>query len=261
MFLLKSIQHMDVKAGVNLANVNTALEFISGRRKMVTKRKTAIIKVLQSKLVQSHKMESVGRLAGGIAHDFNNIMTTIIGFADLIQMEGKVDKTTMEYVCEIQKSGRRAAALTQQLLAFSRKQILKPELVNLNSLVRDAERMLRILLLENTVLTSKLDQQLDAVKVDPGQIVQILMNLVINARDAMPYGGKIMIETENKYMDKFSCKFHPEIVPGDYVMLTVSDTGCGIAPELLIKVFEPFFTTKGVGKGTGLGVSTVYGII
>lgn len=261
MFLQKSNQQMDVVAGVNSTYVNTALEFITGSRKIVTKAKSAKIEVLQSKLIQSHKMESVGKLAGGIAHDFNNIMTTIIGFADLIQMEGKVDDTTMEYVCEIQKSGRRAAALTQQLLAFSRKQILKLELINLNSLVEDAERMLRILLLENTVLSSNLHQHLDTVKVDPGQIVQVLMNLVINARDAMPDGGQIIIETENKYLDKFSCKFHPEIIPGDYVMLTVSDTGCGIAPEILVKVFEPFFTTKGIGKGTGLGLATVYGII
>jgi signal transduction histidine kinase/ActR/RegA family two-component response regulator len=218
-------------------------------------------KIIESKLIHSQKMESVGKLAGGIAHDFNNIMTTILGFADLIQMEGKVDDATMGYICEIQKSGRRAATLTQQLLAFSRKQILKPELVNLNTLVRDTERMLRVLLLENTMMISNLSQQLNRVKVDPGQIVQVLMNLIINARDAMPHGGQIIIETENKYMDKFSCKFHPEIVPGDYVMLTVSDTGCGIDPEILVRVFEPFFTTKGVGKGTGLGLATVYGII
>lgn len=256
-----NIQQMDSSSRVYRPHTNMALDFITGRHRSVFKGVSNRIEVLQSKLIQSHKMESVGKLAGGIAHDFNNIMTTIIGFADLIQMEGKVDDTTMEYICEIQKSGRRAATLTQQLLAFSRKQILKPELVNLNTLVRDTERMLRVLLLENTELSSNLSQELNKVKVDPGQIVQVLMNLVINARDAMPHGGQIIIETENKYMDKFSCKFHPEIIPGDYVMLTVSDTGCGIAPEILVKVFEPFFTTKGIGKGTGLGLATVYGII
>ncbi len=261
MNLHNNIQQMDKKSGVYLPYSNLALDFITGRHRPGFKGASEKIEVLQSKLIQSHKMESVGKLAGGIAHDFNNIMTTIIGFADLIEMEGKVDDTTMEYICEIQKSGRRAASLTQQLLAFSRRQILKPELVDLNDLVRDTERMLRVLLLENTMLSSNLSEELDKVKVDPGQIVQVLMNLVINARDAMPDGGQIIIETENKYLDEFSCKFHPEIVPGDYVMLTVSDTGCGIAPELLVKVFEPFFTTKEVGKGTGLGLSTVYGII
>ncbi len=261
MNLHNNIQQRDKKSGVHLSSSNLALNFITGKHHPGSKEASEKIEVLQSKLIQAHKMESVGKLAGGIAHDFNNIMTTIIGFADLIRMEGKVDDRTMEYVYEIQKSGKRAASLTQQLLAFSRKQILKPELVDLNSLVRDTERMLRVLLFENTTLSSNLDEQLDAVKVDPGQIVQVLMNLVINARDAMPRGGQIIIETENKHLDRFSCKFHPEIIPGDYVMLTVSDTGCGIAPEILVKVFEPFFTTKGIGKGTGLGLATAYGII
>ncbi|MCK5672066.1 MAG: PAS domain-containing protein [Spirochaetales bacterium] len=217
--------------------------------------------IIKSKLIQSQKMEAIGKLAGGISHDFNNIMTTVIGFADLIQMEEKVDDKTLEYVSEIRKAGMRAATLTQQLLAFSRNQILKPELVDINSLVIDTEKMLKVLLLENTKLSSNLSQELNKVEVDPGQIVQVLMNLVINARDAMPLGGQIIIETENKNLDKFSCKFHPEMIPGDYVMLTVSDTGCGIAPEILAKVFEPFFTTKGIGVGTGLGLSVSYFII
>lgn len=259
MKLHNNFQQLD--SGVYRPHTNTALNFITGRHKSGLKEVSEKIEVLQSKLIQSHKMESVGKLAGGIAHDFNNVMTTIIGFADLILMEGKVDNITMEYISEIKKSGRRAATLIQQLLAFGRKQILKPELVDLNDLVRDTERMLRVLLLENTELSSNLSQVPNKVEVDPGQIVQVLMNLVINARDAMPRGGQIIIETENKYLDKFSCKFHPEIIPGDYVMLTVSDTGCGIAPELLVKVFEPFFTTKGIGKGTGLGLATAYGII
>ncbi|MCD6396776.1 MAG: response regulator [Spirochaetaceae bacterium] len=261
MNLHNNIQQRDKKSGVHLSYSNLALDFITGKHHPGSKEASEKIEVLQSKLIQAHKMESVGKLAGGIAHDFNNIMTTIIGFADLIRMEGKVDDMTLDYVDEIQKAGKRAASLTQQLLAFSRKQILKPELANLNSLVRDTERMLRVLLFENITLFSNLDEQLDTVKVDPGQIVQVLMNLVINARDAMPRGGQIVIETENKHLDRFSCKFHPEIIPGDYVMLTVSDTGCGIAPEILVKVFEPFFTTKGIGKGTGLGLATAYGII
>jgi len=217
--------------------------------------------IIKSKLIQSQKMESIGKLAGGIAHDFNNIMTTIIAFADLIRMKGNVDDTTLDYVDEIQKAVRRATSLTNQLLKFSRKQIPKLELVDLNSLFLDTEKILRVLLSENIRLTSNLFQQLGMVKVDPEQIVQVLMNLVINAKDSMPHGGQITIETANKYLDKFSCKFHPDIVPGNYVTLTVSDTGCGMAPDTLAKIFEPFFTTKAVGKGTGLGLSTVYGII
>ncbi len=217
--------------------------------------------IIKSKLIQSQKMEAIGKLAGGISHDFNNIMSVVVGFADLIRIEGKVDNMTLNYVDEIQKAGRRAASITNQLLAFNRKQILKPELVDLNDLVMDTERMLRVLLHENTKLSSNLSQGLSKVEVDPGQIIQVIMNLVINAKDSMLDGGLITIETENKYLDEVSCEFHPEMIPGDYILLAVSDTGCGIAPEILVKVFEPFFTTKGVGKGTGLGLSTVYGII
>ncbi len=261
MDLHNNIQQKGSTSGINQSYVKTALKFITGRGKYAAEGKSEKIKVLQSKLIQSQKMESVGKLAGGIAHDFNNIMTTIIGFSDLILMEARVDDTTLGYICEIQKSGRRAAALTQQLLAFSRKQILKPEIVNMNSLVMDTERMLWVLLPENIKLTSNLSKMLNMVKVDPGQIVQVIMNLVINAKDSMPRGGQIMIESENKYLDKFACSFHPEMVPGNYVMLMISDTGSGIDPKILPKVFEPFFTTKGIGKGTGLGLATVYGII
>lgn len=216
---------------------------------------------IKSQLIKSHKLEAIGKLAGGIAHDFNNIMSVIIGFSNLIELENKVDNITMDYIDEIQKAGNRAAELTNQLMAFSRKQILKPELLDLNSLVLDSEKMLRVLLPENIISTSNLYRPLNKVQGDQGQIVQVLMNLVINARDAMPHGGKILIETINRHLDELSCKFHPEIIPGDYVMLTVSDTGCGIAPKIMAKIFEPFFTTKGVGKGTGLGLSTIYRII
>jgi len=217
--------------------------------------------IIKSKLIQSQKMEAIGKLAGGIAHDFNNILTTILGFAELTLMEQKLNDTTQGYIYEIQKSSRRAASLTQQLLAFSRKQILRPQLEDLNSLIKDTKKMLGILLPENIELNTNLSQILNNVKVDPGQIVQVMMNLVINAKDSMNHGGRITIETANKNLDKFACKFHPEIVPGNYVMLAISDTGCGIDPQILPKVFEPFFTTKEIGKGTGLGLSTVYGII
>lgn len=261
MNLRKNIQKTDNKSRLNWLYLNTALKFITGRYKSATAEKSERIEILQSQLIQSQKMEAIGKFAGGIAHDFNNILTAIIGFADLILMKASLDDTTLGYIYEIQKSGRRAASLTQQLLSFSRKQIHRPELVNLDSMVMDTEKMLRVLLPENIELTTNLPQILDMVKIDRGQIVQVIMNLVINARDSMPDGGRIMIKTENKYLDKFSCKFHPEIAPGNYVTLTVCDTGCGIDPKTLTKVFEPFFTTKEVGKGTGLGLATVYGII
>jgi CheY-like chemotaxis protein len=206
-------------------------------------------------------MESIGKLAGGIAHDFNNILTTIIGLSDLILMDSVADEEVRENIREIKKSARRAASLTHQLLAFSRKQVLQPEIVNLNELILDIKKMLRILISEDIELSTNLSSTLGLIKVDPGQIVQVIMNLLINARDAMLNGGRIMIKTENIYLDKFSCNFYPEIVPGQYVMLSVSDTGCGMNEETLKKVFEPFFSTKEAGKGTGLGLATVYGII
>lgn len=217
--------------------------------------------MMQSNLIQSQKMESIGKLAGGIAHDFNNILTTIIGRSDLILMDSAADEEIRENISEIKKSARRAASLTRQLLAFSRKQVLQPEIVNLNELILDIKKMLRILISEDIELSTNLSSGLGLIKVDPGQIVQVIMNLLINARDAMPNGGRIMIETENIYLDEFSRNFHPEIVPGQYVMLAVSDTGYGMNEETLKKVFEPFFSKKEAGKGTGLGLATVYGIV
>lgn len=219
------------------------------------------IERLQAELNQVHKMESLGALAGEIAHNFNNFMTIIVGFTDLIILEEKVDNITLGYIREIRKSGNRAASLTQQIMEFSRKKIPRIEFVNLNPLILDSEKMLRVLLPDNIDIITNLSKFLNPVKADSEQIVQVIMNLVINARDSMPDGGKIIIETENKYLDKFSCKFHPKIVSGSYIILKVSDTGCGMDSQTLKKVFDPFFTTKCIGKGTGLGLSTVSGII
>ncbi len=215
----------------------------------------------EQKLLQSQKLESVGRLAGGVAHDFNNLLTTIIGYSDLISTEPELNETTRESVQEISKSAERAAALTSQLLAFSRKQILQPQLVNLNDLVADLSNMLRRLIGENIDIITKLDSDLGDIKADPGQVEQVIMNLVVNARDAMLSGGILTIETQNVRIDESYRQQHPEVVPGAYILLAVSDTGCGIDEETQNQIFEPFYTTKESGKGTGLGLSTVYGII
>jgi CheY-like chemotaxis protein len=200
-------------------------------------------------------------LAGGVAHDFNNLLTTIIGYSDLISMEEDLNDTTKEGIREIKNSAERAAKLTQQLLAFSRKQVLQPQVIDLNRLITNLGKMLRRLIGEDIDLTTKLDSKLGHIKADPGQVEQVIMNLVVNARDAMPEGGTLTIETQGLYLDESYHQQHPEVTPGDYVLLAVSDTGHGMDEEMQAQVFEPFFTTKEVGKGTGLGLSTVYGIV
>jgi two-component system cell cycle sensor histidine kinase/response regulator CckA len=219
-------------------------------------------KKLEEQLRQSQKMEAIGRLAGGVAHDFNNMLTGIIGYADLLLLSLNRDHPLVGKVEEIKKAGKRAASLTQQLLAFSRKQMLQPKVLDLNLVVNDLKKMLQRLIGEDIELETHLESNLFRVKVDPNQMGQVLMNLVVNARDAMARGGRITIETANVVLDQaYGRKKGVSLQPGPYVLLEVRDTGIGMDPETRSHIFEPFFTTKELGKGTGLGLSTVYGII
>jgi two-component system, cell cycle sensor histidine kinase and response regulator CckA len=218
-------------------------------------------KALEEQLRQAQKMEAIGQLAGGVAHDFNNLLTAIIGYSELAIMEVPADSRLQFNIKEIKMAGERAASLTRQLLAFSRKQVLQPKVLALNVVVSEMGKMLRRLIGENIDLQIKLQPELGSIKADPGQIEQVIMNLVVNARDAMPGGGELTIETQNVYFDEENARQHIAISPGPYVMLTVSDIGTGMDEQTQKRIFEPFFTTKETGKGTGLGLSTVYGII
>jgi PAS domain S-box-containing protein len=217
--------------------------------------------VLENQLLQSQKMEAVGRLAGGVAHDFNNMLTAIMGYCEIVMMSFREEDPIFLHLEGIRKSADRAATLTRQLLAFSRKQLLQPRVTNLNTVITDLEKMLHRLIGEDIDLVIKLESALKPVKADPGQIEQVIMNLVINARDAMPMGGKLVIQTANVYLDEAYTRHYVDLLPGDYTKVSVIDQGVGMAPETLAHVFEPFFTTKEAGKGTGLGLSTAYGII
>ncbi|HSR05742.1 MAG TPA: response regulator [Bryobacteraceae bacterium] len=217
-------------------------------------------KRLEEELRQSQKMEAVGQLAGGIAHDFNNVLNVIIGYSRLLLANIVPGDPAYGRVEEIRKAGERAATLTQQLLAFSRKQVLQPRVVNLGDTLREIDHMLRRMIGEHIEVAATVDPRLAQVKIDPIQVQQLLMNLVLNARDAMPGGGKLTFELMNQEMDESAGRLH-NIPAGRYVMLSVSDNGSGMTPEVRRHVFEPFFTTKEVGQGTGLGLATVYGIV
>jgi nitrogen-specific signal transduction histidine kinase len=218
-------------------------------------------RILERQLAMAGKMEAIGRLSGGIAHDFNNLLGVIIGYSQLFKRKLDPDSPLREHVEEIEKAGQRAAALTRQLLAFSRQQVLTPTILDLNSLVLGMSKMLPRLIGEDIKVTTAMAEELWRVRADRGQIEQVIMNLAINARDAMPEGGTLRIETSNRHLDHAYSRHHPGAKTGRYAMLSVIDSGSGIDAETLAHVFEPFFTTKAVGKGTGLGLATVYGIV
>ncbi|HEY5941822.1 MAG TPA: PAS domain S-box protein [Solirubrobacterales bacterium] len=218
-------------------------------------------KALQAQLDQARRLESVGQLAGGIAHDFNNILGVIMNYAEFVADELEEGSSTRKDVDEIRRAAERAAALTRQLLIFSRREVVQPELLDLRQVIADLENLLHRALGERVELVTRFGEDLAAVEADPGQIEQVLVNLAVNARDAMPEGGRLLIEVENAELDDEYAYMHPETEPGAYVRLKVSDTGTGMEKETIQRAFEPFFTTKGKGEGTGLGLATVYGIV
>jgi PAS domain S-box-containing protein len=217
--------------------------------------------LLERQLRMAQKMEAVGRLSGGIAHDFNNLLGVIIGYSQVLKRTLPAGTAFLEHAEEIEKAGQRAAALTRQLLAFSRQQVLAPAVLDLNALISEMEKLLPRLIGEDIEIVMALDPAVGRVKADHGQIEQVVMNLAVNARDAMPHGGKVVIATANAMLDEAYTRQHPGSKAGDFVMLSVTDTGTGIDSETLAHIFEPFFTTKERGKGTGLGLATVYGIV
>jgi PAS domain S-box-containing protein len=229
----------------------------------ITERKHAEeeMRALEEQLRQSQKIEAIGRLAGGIAHDFNNLLTVIKGYSQLSLLDLKESDPLWGNIQEIQKATQRATDLTRHLLAFSRRQILDLKVLDLNSLLKDLDKMLRRIIGEDIELNTLLVNNLGRVKIDPGQIEQVILNLAVNARDAMLSGGKLIIETANVELDGEYANNHAGVIPGHYVRLSVSDTGVGMSKDVKEKIFEPFFTTKEKGKGTGLGLSTVYGIV
>jgi signal transduction histidine kinase/CheY-like chemotaxis protein len=242
---------------VSLSHIQTdegpfAIAFVSD----ITQRKH-----LEDQLLHAQKMEAVGRLAGGVAHDFNNLLTIISGY-DRMLLDGlSLQDPLRDYAEEVAKAAERAGALTGQLLAFSRRQVMRPRVIDANELLRGADRMLRRLIGEDIDLTLSLAAGAGNIKADPGQVEQIVFNLAINARDAMPDGGKLTIETAVSHLDENYSRTHLGVQPGDYVLIAVSDTGHGMDAETKRHIFEPFFTTKEQGKGTGLGLATVYGTV
>jgi PAS domain S-box-containing protein len=222
----------------------------------VTERRT-----LEAQYQQAQKMDALGRLAGGVAHDFNNLLTVILGYCELLLVDLDPNDRRQAGILKIHKAGVSAAGLTRQLLAFSRKQIIEPTLLDLNSVVTDMRGMLGRLIREDVTVVLGLLPELAPVKADRGQVEQVVMNLAVNARDAMPEGGTLTIETANVELDEHHAKTHVPVKPGPYVMLTVTDTGTGMTPQVQARLFEPFFTTKEVGTGTGLGLATVHGIV
>jgi nitrogen-specific signal transduction histidine kinase/CheY-like chemotaxis protein len=216
---------------------------------------------LEEQLLQSQKLEAIGRLAGGVAHDFNNLLTGILGYAGFALKSLPENHAARTDIIEIERAGTRAAALTGQLLAYARRQMIAPRIVNLNQLVLNMENLLRRLIGEHIDLETRCASDLWRTQIDPGQFEQVIINLAVNSRDAMPEGGRLTVETSNYTLDHSYVEKHPEVVPGEYVMLAVADTGEGMDTATQVRIFEPFFTTKGQGKGTGLGLAVCYGIV
>ena len=255
-----SIVDVDVSAApFDDHRVKGAVAFLRdiGERKRAQQQKEH----LEAQIRQAQKMESIGRLAGGVAHDFNNLLTVINGYSDMLLAQWPEHHPDWMTVQEIRDAGERAAGLTRQLLAFSRQDLGQPAVIEINQVVRETERMLRRLVGEHIRLATDLDPDAGAVLVDPSSLHQVLMNLVVNSRDAMPEGGTIAITTRRVDWSESNCREESEARPGRFVRLTVTDTGAGIDPEIQPRIFEPFFTTKGGSQGTGLGLSTVYGIV
>jgi len=243
-------------------DANRIAEFQGAGRDITDRKRAEEEKAkLEDQLRQSQKLEAIGRLAGGVAHDFNNILTGIIGYAELIIASLRRQDPLRAEVEEIRQAGERAASLTNQLLAFSRKQLIDPKVIRLNEIMDGSQRMLGRIIGEDIDLVFSCADSLWRIKADPAQVDQILVNLAVNARDAMPDGGRLSVEAANVTVDAAHCQGQPEMTPGDYVMLVVSDTGHGMDEETMGHVFEPFFSTKRADKGTGLGLATVYGIV
>ncbi len=242
--------------GIPVGEVNEKPTHYVGVSKDITQRVE-----LEENLRQSQKMEAIGRLAGGLAHDFNNLLTVIGGFGELIQEKLAPQSELRAYCDEIGKASQNAASLTQQLLAFSRRQVLKPVVLDLNEVVKHLQKMLGRLIGENIELRVLFHPELWRVKADSTQMEQVLLNLAVNARDAMPDGGTLTLELKNTHLDEAYARAHKGVTPGDYVTIIVTDSGIGMDRETQAQIFEPFFTTKGQGKGTGLGLATVYGIV
>lgn len=239
-----------------IKNTEGQITHYVGVKEDITERKKSI-----EQLRQAQKMEAIGQLAGGIAHDFNNLLTIINGYSTLLLRSLDNDSPQHKEAEQILRAGERAADLTRQLLSFSRKQILAPKVLNINTQVKTIEKMLCRLIGEHITLVTNLDQDVGLIKIDPGQVEQIIMNLVVNARDASEDGGRIVIETANAELDDEFAATHPGSVPGSYIMLSVCDNGMGMTEDVKRRLFEPFFTTKELGRGTGLGLATVYGIV
>jgi signal transduction histidine kinase len=246
-------EELEVRVADRTRSLEQALQDL--RREMLRRQE------LERELIQAQKMEAVGRLAGGIAHDFNNLLTVILGYDEILREHVKDDPVALEYACEISQASERAAALTNQLLAFSRRQVAMLRITDLNALVRNIDKMLKRVIGEDLELETRLAPALARVKVDPSHIDQVILNLAVNARDAMPEGGKLIIETANVEITEEYASGHIGIAPGHWVMLAVSDSGVGMDAATRERIFEPFFTTKEKGKGTGLGLSIVYGIV
>jgi two-component system, cell cycle sensor histidine kinase and response regulator CckA len=257
-----------MKAGIKnspslSAEMKTLREKIRALEDSENKRREAeeALRKSEEQIRQWQRVEAIGRLAGGVAHDFNNLLMTILGCSELLLRDFEPGDRRREEVEEIRRAAQRATSLTHQLLAFGRRQVLQPRVLDLNEIVENMNRMLRRMIGEDIQFQAVLEPRLWPVKVDPGQIEQVIMNLVVNARDAMPDGGRLTLETANLSLDEEYARRHISVQPGPYVMMAVTDTGCGMDAETRAHLFEPFFTTKEKGKGTGLGLSTVYGII